>query len=147
MAKTIPKTILKAGLGGGYQHGIYQQLPMLYRGLALPKTSVGLPPHLLRHRQELEKGNARSKANPSYGWDLRSPPKGKSRHLLKEKCTSKCFLMPEREGFPVCTRYELTKPDCKYDCGGIITAYRRAKQYKYKQVSRDAKALARILKC
>lgn len=147
MTKTTKKT-----LGGGYQNGIYQQIPMpdmVYRGPALPKPSAGLrlPPHLLRRREELEKGNARSKANPSYGWDLRSPQKGKSRHLLLDKCSSKCFLLPEREGFPVCTRYEITKPDCKFDCGGISTAYRRAKQYKYPQVARDAKALAKILKC
>jgi hypothetical protein len=132
---------------GGYRNGVYPQTQDVYRGPALPKPVLPLPPHLKKRTQELEKGNVRSKANPTYGWKLRSPQKGVSRHLLLQKCGSRCFLMPEREGFPICTKYELTAPKCEMDCGGISTAYRRAKQYKYPQVAKEAKALLKKLKC
>ncbi len=134
---------VKAGLGGRDQKDVYQQL--LYNGPALPLSQASLPPYLVRRQKQLLEGNARSLANPSYGWKLRSPQRGTARHLLHEKCGSMCFLQPEREGFPVCTKYELTAPSCKFDCGGISTAYRRALQYKYPLVAKKAKALSKIL--
>jgi hypothetical protein len=118
---------------------------LLYNGPALPLSQSSLPPYLVRRQKQLLEGNARSLANPSYGWKLRSPQRGSARHLLHEKCGNKCFLQPEREGFPVCAKYELTAPSCKFDCGGISTAYRRALQYKYPLVAKKAKALSKIL--
>lgn len=140
------KKVKQEGFGGRYQLGVYQQLPkMVYRGPALPVPVSPLPHHLARRQKQLLEGNKRSLANPSYGWKLRSPQRGTARHLLHEKCGSKCFLQPEREGFPVCAKYELTAPSCKFDCGGISTAYRRALQYKYPLVAKKAKALSKIL--
>ncbi len=145
--QTKNKVKTKEEFGGRYQKGVYQQLPkMVYRGPALPVPPASpLPPHLVRRQKQLLEGGVRSLANPSYGWKLRSPQRGTSRHLLHEKCGDLCFLMPEREGFPVCAKYELTAPSCKFDCGGISTAYRRAKQYKYPLVAKKAKKLSKIL--
>jgi hypothetical protein len=65
-----------------------------------------------------------------------------------EKCGSACFLMPKTEGFPVCAKLgETKKPKCNVDCGGILSAYRRAKQYKYTEVADAAKSLAYMKGC
>ena len=110
-------------------------------GMALLPPAKGLPPHLLRkraHLMEMANKTKRSLANPAYGWVLRAPQRGKARHELMEKCGTACFLMPKTEGFPVCS----SKSKCAVDCGGILSAYRRAKQYKYNQVADAAKSLA-----
>ncbi len=79
--------------------------------------------------------------DPSYGWSLRAPPRGTARHTLILKCRSNCSLMPDTEGFPVCVS------NCKFDCGCILAAYRRAKQYKYPQVAEQARLLAMRQNC
>ncbi len=115
--------------------------------LLLP--AANLPPHLLRRREYLKENatkTKRSTANPSFGWSLRAPQKGRARHLLLEKCGNSCFLLPEREAFPVCAKYDL-KRKCEVDCRGVLSAYRRAQQYKYPDVAERAKTLARSKKC
>jgi hypothetical protein len=77
----------------------------------------------------------------SKGWALRAPKKGTERHTLMNKCKSKCFLLPHTEGFPVCTL------NCRFDCGGILAAYRRAMQYKHPRVAAAARSLAKGQKC
>jgi hypothetical protein len=81
-------------------------------------------------------------SNPSYGWSLRSPQKGKERHLLMTKCGQKCFLVPNTEGFPVCAKYNSENPKCAVDCGGVLSAYRRARQYRKSEVAEASRILA-----
>jgi hypothetical protein len=112
-------------------------------------SAMGMSPHLKRKREQLTEmalKTKRSTANPSYGWALRSPQKGKARHTLMSKCGAPCFLMPEREGFPVCAKYELN-PSCSTDCGGVLSAYRRARQYGYPAVADAAHSLATRVNC
>jgi hypothetical protein len=121
--------------GGRYQNGDYQQAKEIvgtYSGAPIPNKK-GLPPHLLKKRTELLKEGKHS--NPAYGWSIRAPKKGTERHILKRECGNQCFLIPEKEAFPICTKYALTAPKCKFDCGGLLTAFRRARQYKYPAVA------------
>ncbi len=68
------------------------------------------------------------------GWKVASPARGRERTAMKQKCGSKCFLVPAKNGYPVCARNT-----CKPDCRGIISAKVRAAQYKETTVA----ALAR----
>ncbi len=132
------------------QKGGREAVPQKIQLAQLPLPSfIGMPPHLKRKRvqlQEMAQKTNRSTANPSYGWSLRSPQKGRERHTLMSKCGSACFLLPKKEGFPVCAKYDLN-PKCSVDCGGVLSAYRRARQYKNEDVAKSAKSLAKRIKC
>ena len=65
------------------------------------------------------------------GWAEDAPKRGYPRHLLKEQCGDKCFLMPETEKFPICPKCIGKKCSCQIDCRGLYSAKIRAHQYKY----------------
>jgi hypothetical protein len=136
----MPNSKPKSRTGGSHQGRVHQQ--------KLP-SPTNLPPYLKRRHAyltEMAKTSKRSTANPAFGWSLRAPKKGLERHELKAKCKSQCFLLPRREAFPVCSKYAINT-SCNYDCGGILTAYRRARQYGYEDVATAAMKLAKKTKC
>jgi len=69
------------------------------------------------------------------------------RHLMKQKCGNKAFLLPDEEKFPV------MDPDtCQYDCRLIFAAYLRANEWKkkrpeYKKIAKKAAELYKKLGC
>ena len=77
------------------------------------------------------------------GWSGRKPTRGKERHQLMQECGKECFLLPEQEKFPICQSPRMTGgvSNCTKDCGGIQSAYIRARQYKYDDVAEKAKEL------
>ena len=70
------------------------------------------------------------------GWREASPKRGKEREALKKKCGDTCFLLPEKNKFPIC------RPNsCEPDCRGILSAKIRARQYKYDRVATIAERM------
>jgi len=65
------------------------------------------------------------------GWSLDAPQRGLDRHLLRDKCGDRCFLIPETEGFPICPRCVEGQCQCQIDCRGVAAAKIRAHQHKY----------------
>lgn len=80
--------------------------------------------------QQIERQTeARGSAN--RGWAADSPKRGTDRHLLKEKCGDRCFLVPETEAFPICPRCVDGICQCELDCRSLPSAKSRAQQHKY----------------
>jgi hypothetical protein len=77
-------------------------------------------------------------AHTETDWDDIQPRTKSERQRLKEKCGSNCFLRPSDLGYPVCA-----KGDCRYNCDGLLAAYKRANQYKATSIARNAKSLAK----
>lgn len=71
---------------------------------------------------------ARYPYRETRGWNLRAPRTVPEREAVFERCGSKCFLIPEERKFPVCERETRT---CKADCGGLLSAKIRARQWGY----------------
>lgn len=86
-------------------------------------------PHLIRRATTYKKDQGRGR--PTRGWALDAPKKGRERHQLKKKCGSKCFLLSETEGFPICSKCDNNHCSCEIDCRGLTAAKIRAHQYKY----------------
>lgn len=61
-------------------------------------------------------------------WSLKAPKTVEEREEVYDKCGAKCFLMPNERKFPVCAR---DTKDCKADCGGLLSAKIRARQWGY----------------
>jgi hypothetical protein len=61
-------------------------------------------------------------------WSIRSPRTVEEREYVYKKCGSKCFLIPSERKFPVCEKNTTT---CVPDCGGLISAKIRARQWGY----------------
>jgi len=107
-------------------------------------------------RKPTKRTSKRAKKNeprnsPTRGWATLSPQKGRDRHLLKRKCGDKCFLVPETEAFPICskcsTKSGKVSCTCKTDCRAIIAAKVRASEWKYENVKKAAEKISRNLKC
>jgi len=78
-----------------------------------------------------------------YNWGQKKPITKWERRLVLEKGGPQCFLIPEALKFPVCN-----KDDFCLNCHGLLTAYRRARQYKYpKEVWMKAIELAKQAGC
>ena len=86
----------------------------------------------------------RRMAQPTTGWEEDFPRKGPERRLLYQQCGSQCFLLPDEEDpgrseFPICRKCaDEEHCDCQPDCRGIISAYKRARQWKYPEVAEKA---------
>ena len=77
------------------------------------------------------------------GWSARAPTRGRERHQLKAECGDKCFLLPEKEKFPICASPRMTggKSKCAIDCQGVQSALVRARQWGYSEVASKAEAI------
>ena len=65
------------------------------------------------------------------GWSKQQPG-AHQRTLMLKRCGKKCFLGPNKS-FPICS-----KNTCKVNKKGVLSAYKRARQWKHKQISARA---------
>lgn len=79
---------------------------------------------------------SRSKRSPTKGWKKSAPRKSSQRSRVKSRCGSRCFLLPRKLKFPICSRNS-----CKINRKGVQSAYNRSRQYGYTSVARKAKRL------
>lgn len=93
-----------------------------------------------KYKKSTRKYKQLEKRSPTRGWAAMSPHRGTERHLLKEKCGNKAFLMPEDEKFPVMPALRVSD-NCEYNCQGINSAIVRACQYNYLDVAEKAQKL------
>jgi hypothetical protein len=91
-------------------------------------------PYLLRRLPEQIKRQEEGRGSRTRGWAADSPKRGTDRHLLRQKCGDKCFLIPDREAFPICPRCVEGQCGCEIDCRGLTAAKVRAHQYKYQEL-------------
>ena len=75
------------------------------------------------------------------GWARMSPKRGSERHKLLKNCGKKCFLDPKNEKYPICAKGK----GCKINCGGLLAAKIRARQYKHDDIARLAERLEKKL--
>src|SRR4029079_15298383 len=75
------------------------------------------------------------------GWAASAPQKGTERHLLKQKCGNKAFLLPEREAYPVMDALRNTNAKCVYRCEALNAAKNRARQYHHPAIANKADRL------
>ena len=84
---------------------------------------------LEKKRLRVVKGvKARYPYRETREWNLRAPRTVPEREAVYERCGAKCFLIPGERKFPVCERETRT---CKADCGGLLSAKIRARQWGY----------------
>jgi hypothetical protein len=96
--------------------------------------------------------STKPKKRPEYWeknilWAARSPRRGYERTALSENCGGRnCFLLPTEKKFPICSVCKKRSCSCKPDCGGLLSAYRRAKQMESRYPSQAPKyeRLARL---
>jgi hypothetical protein len=81
------------------------------------------------------------KASPTRGWRKAAPKLQSQRRELEASCGRKCFLVPDKLGYPICARCKKNHCSCKPSCAALSAAYNRAKQYKHRKIA--AKALAK----
>lgn len=87
-------------------------------------------------------------SSPSRGWSKKFPRKGRERKLLRDQCGSKCFLEPSKLGFPICKAYRKRSiSKCKPDCSGLISAYRRSRQWGHLSTAKKALSHAKRIGC
>ena len=61
--------------------------------------------------------------------------------MVYRVCGPYCYLVPKTKGFPICPKCSNDKCQCQLDCGGVLSAYRRARQYKHEDVAKLAKEI------
>lgn len=76
-------------------------------------------------------------------WGDKKPDRAGERRFIKENCGDSCFLMPDKNKFPICNK---TLP-CTYNCRGIKAASARAGEFKYTRVLEKSKALSSAFDC
>ena len=94
---------------------------------------------LIRKKSKVKKSVKKTYRNRSKGWSAMSPKRGKERYTLLTKCGRKCFLLPNKKKFPVCSR-----SSCKINCKGVAAAKSRARQYQYDAVARLAEKYEKL---
>lgn len=121
--------------------GMKQYQPNMQRSLRYVRQ-----PALRRKLQTQVKKTGEGRGSRTRGWAADAPKRGRDRHLLKEKCGNKCFLLPDTEGFPICPKCFGDVCTCQIDCRGVLAAKIRARQYKYTQVAQAAEKIGNV-KC
>jgi len=79
-----------------------------------------------------KKKTSKNKKNGVAGWKYESPSY-RERSIMLRDCGKKCFL-GTKKSFPICR-----KNTCTISSKGLHAAYIRARQYKYKNISKKAK--------
>jgi len=121
--------------------------PGVAKEASLTKTYASLPKtRQYKRRQVAALKPGEGRGSPTRGWSGRAPQRGRERHDLMDQCGKKYFLEPKSEGYPVCAALR-TGQGCNYDCGGIQSAYNRARQYKNRTVATRAQRLLNKEKC
>lgn len=106
----------------------------------LSQTLISVPNTRVVQRQKLKiliSNEREGRGSRTRGWGAAAPQRGRERQELKSKCGNECFLLPERNAFPVCASLR-TNQGCAVDCRGIIAAKVRAGQWKYEDVKKAA---------
>ena len=93
-------------------------------------------------RERLQKMIAEHREREGRGiktrsWSAVAPQKGRPRHQLMDQCGDVCFLKPDTEGFPICPKCEMGdgKCICAIDCGGVMAAKIRARQWGHTSIA------------
>lgn len=111
------------------------------------RTYENLPPHLEKRKQTY-KSPSEGRGSRTRGWSLDKPKRGSERHLLRQKCGDACFLIPERESFPICAKCQSAENcACEIDCRGVNAAKVRAKQWKYTNLYQTIDKLQKDKQC
>jgi hypothetical protein len=76
----------------------------------------------------------RRRGSVTRGWK-REKPGYHQRSVMLRKCGQKCFL-GKKKSFPICK-----KNTCKISRKGLYSAYIRARQYHYRNISKKAKSM------
>lgn len=98
---------------------------------------------------------ARRSYQPTTGWQEEFPRKGRERADVYQQCDAKgrqCFLRPNRDspsksGFPICPSCRNGPCTCEPVCEGIISAYKRARQWGYEEEAERARQLEQQYHC
>lgn len=80
----------------------------------------------------MSKTHRNGRGYATRGWE-KEQPGYHQRTLMLQHCGKKCFLGPNKK-FPICK-----KNTCKISSKGVYSAYIRARQYHYKNISKKAK--------
>lgn len=80
----------------------------------------------------MSKTHRNGRGYATRGWK-KEQPGYHQRTLMLQHCGKKCFLGPNKK-FPICK-----KNTCKISSKGVYSAYIRARQYHYKNISKKAK--------
>lgn len=84
------------------------------------------------HRRK-SKSKSRKRRSATRGWAKMAPKQGKERASMLKRCGSKCFLLPSKKKFPICT-----PSSCRVNCKGLAAAKIRASQWGYDNVRAKA---------
>jgi hypothetical protein len=101
------------------------------------------PSLIVKLKQQI-KNKAQGRGSRTRGWRARAPQPGKPRKLLHSQCGDAAFLMPNELKFPImakCGTGAQGTCKCEIDCQGVLSAYVRARQWKYTNVANAAKML------
>jgi len=128
---------------GGKTKAVHQKAPpanIKKEAKTIPKTRKAL----IEHASEFEESG---KGSRTRGWSVSAPQRGKERNELRKKCGNSCFLIPEKQKFPICKSLRTSGGKCEVDCRGLAAAKIRARQYGYTKVAKDAGRLEKIYGC
>ena len=78
---------------------------------------------------------SKTRRNVTRGWKNEKPGYHQRTMMMMKRCGKKCFLGPKKS-FPICK-----KNTCKVSSKGVYSAYIRAQQYHYKNISKKAKQI------
>ena len=99
-------------------------------------------------RRKLEAQIAKSgdnRGSRTRGWSARAPQRGRPRETLQKVCGDAAFLLPDEKKFPIMAKCgagnEAAKCQCSIDCGGVLAALIRARQYGYSNIAEAAKTI------
>lgn len=94
----------------------------------------------------MPKRTKRSKSKSrTKGWRNSAPRSINPRRALYKRCGSRCFLMPGKLKYPICSK---TSRSCKPDCRGLLASIIRAKQYsRSPSTAKKARNIARKSRC
>ncbi len=86
------------------------------------------------------KRKSRQKSKRKRSWKKNAPRLRSQRKKLYKRCGRKCFLDAENLKFPICSKYARK---CTISNIGLLSAYKRAMQYKYYDIAEKAIKLGR----
>ena len=111
-------------------------------------VQAGAPPSLQQSYAEVYARRGLPFGAPTRGWRDAYPTRGAQRHELihpETGCGPQCFLSPQTEGFPICSKLEVVAEDPRLQClpmrQGVQAAYNRARQWRHQEIAETASEL------